>query len=299
MIKIKKQLVSEDKYYLKCPYEMVPKRIVVHNTANDASAINEISYMINNDKETSFHYAVDDKEIVQGIDENRNAWHAGDRNGIENREGIGIKICYSKSGGDRFVQAENNAVDLIVDILYRYNWDIDKVTKNEDYSGKYCPHRTLDLGWDRFINNIKDKLSQVRERPFVIGDIIYNTKELYLHETAGYGGKEKLLERNTKSVVKKYHYNNGLYMALGNENSYYDIAWTNDYSKFTKDIPVDYQIKDDDIEEDDTDIEKIIDKQSVNNIYKEDIQEQSKNNYLLLLIDKITKFIKKIFTRAK
>lgn len=157
-MEIIKKLVPESKWGIKCPYEMTPTRIVVHNTANDASARNEIAYMTNNDYEISFHYAVDDKEIVQGIEENRNSWNAGDGNGKGNREGIAIEICYSLSGGDRFIKAEKNAVDLIVDILKRYGWGIDRVTKHQDYTNKYCPHRTLDMGWDRFINMIKVKL---------------------------------------------------------------------------------------------------------------------------------------------
>lgn len=159
MVNIIKQIVPESKYGIKCPYKMTPTRIVVHNTANDATARNEIAYMTNNNNETSFHYAVDDKEIVQGIEENRNAWHASDGNGKGNREGIAIEICYSKSGGDRFIKAEQNAVDLIVYLLKKYNWGIDKVTKHQDYTNKYCPHRTLDLGWDRFIKMIEDKIN--------------------------------------------------------------------------------------------------------------------------------------------
>ena len=158
-MEIIKKLVPESKWGIKCPYEMTPTRIVVHNTANDATARNEIAYMTNNDYETSFHYAVDDKEIVQGIEENRNGWHASDGNGKGNREGIAIEICYSKSGGERFIKAEQNAVELIVDILKRYGWGIDRVTKHQDYGNhKYCPHRTLDMGWDRFLNMIKAKL---------------------------------------------------------------------------------------------------------------------------------------------
>ena len=163
MVPIVKMIVPSSRYYLKCPYEMTPTRIVVHNTANDASARNEITYMTNNDYETSFHYAVDDKEIVQGIEENRNGWHASDGNGKGNREGIAIEICYSLSGGERFIKAEKNAVDLIVDILNRYNWNIDKVTKHQDYTNKYCPHRTLDMGWNRFINMIKAKIEDKPE----------------------------------------------------------------------------------------------------------------------------------------
>ena len=73
MVNIVKQIVHENKFGIKCPYSMTPTRIVVHNTANDASARNEIAYMTSNNNEVSFHYAVDDKEIIQGIEENRNA----------------------------------------------------------------------------------------------------------------------------------------------------------------------------------------------------------------------------------
>lgn len=159
MVSIRQNLVDQSRYELKCPYSMSPTRIVVHNTANDASANNEILYMRTNDNETSFHYAVDDIEAVQGILENRNGWHAGDGgNGIGNRQGIAIEICYSKSGGDRFIKAEKNAVELIVDILKRYNWGVDKVTKHQDYSGKYCPARTLDMGWQRFLDMVSAAL---------------------------------------------------------------------------------------------------------------------------------------------
>lgn len=297
MVNIIKKIVPKEKYSLKCPYLMTPTRIVVHNTANDASAKNEISYMTRNEYEISFHYAVDDKEIVQGIEENRNAWHAGDGgSGTGNREGIAIEICYSKTGGDRFTKAEENAEDLIVDILNRYNWDIDKVTKHQDYSNKYCPHRTLDLGWDRFINNIKIKLDKTRERPFSLGDTIYNTEDIYLEETAGYGGSKILLEKYTKSVVKKYYYNNDLYIALGTENRYYDSAWTKELDKFTTKEPIIENIIIEEIKEnqntevkEDSEDEVIIDESSVEELFDK--------NPLLWLIKKITVFLAKLFKR--
>ena len=63
-MEVRQMLVDKSKYSIKCPYSMTPTRIVVHNTANDASANNEISYMRNNNTETSFHFAVHDKEEV-------------------------------------------------------------------------------------------------------------------------------------------------------------------------------------------------------------------------------------------
>ena len=91
---------------------MTPTYITIHNTANDASANNEVSYMRNNDQSTSFHFAVDDKEVVQGIPTNRNAWHCGDGSGNGNRKSIGIEICYSKSGGAKHTAGFNKAAEL-------------------------------------------------------------------------------------------------------------------------------------------------------------------------------------------
>ena len=159
MINIRKMLVSESKWDIKCPYQMVPKYIVVHNTANDASANNEINYMITNNAEVSFHFAVDDIEIVQGINEDRNSWHCGDgANGNGNRNGISIEICYSKTGGQRFDKAELNACELISMLMQKYDISLSNVKRHYDFAPdhKYCPHRTMDYGWDRFLNMISN-----------------------------------------------------------------------------------------------------------------------------------------------
>ena len=155
MVPIRENLVPKDKYAIKCPYTRTPTRVVIHNTANDAPAANEISYMRYNDLEISFHYAVDDVNIVQGIPENRNAWASGDGHRKGNMEGIHIEICYSKSGGEKFDKAEQNAAEFTASLLKKYGWGIDKMTKHRDYDGKYCPHRTLDRGWQRFLSMVK------------------------------------------------------------------------------------------------------------------------------------------------
>lgn len=151
--------MPSSKYSLKCPYLMEAEEIGVHNTANDASARNEASYMIGNNTSTSYHVAIDDIEVVKVIPFNRNAFHAGDgRSGRGNRKAIGIEICYSKSGGDRFLQAEENTASYIAMLLKERNWGIEKVKRHYDYSRKYCPHRTMDLGWERFLDKIKKHL---------------------------------------------------------------------------------------------------------------------------------------------
>ncbi len=156
----KQNLVSKDKYSIKCPNPMTAEFIVVHNTANDASAENEIKYMITNDNQVSYHYAVDDKEVIQGLPTDRNAWACGDGSkGQGNRKGIQVEICYSKSGGSRFENAEKNAAMFIAKLLKERGWGIDKVKKHQDFANKYCPHRTLDKGWASFINMVKDYLN--------------------------------------------------------------------------------------------------------------------------------------------
>lgn len=164
MVPIRENLVPKDKYAIKCPYTRTPTRVVIHNTANDAPAANEISYMRYNDLEISFHYAVDDVNIVQGIPENRNAWASGDGHGKGNMEGIHIEICYSKSGGKKFDKAEQNAAEFTASLLKKYGWGIDKVTKHRDYDGKYCPHRTLDRGWQRFLSMVKRYIIWSRQK---------------------------------------------------------------------------------------------------------------------------------------
>ncbi|MGF0002926.1 peptidoglycan recognition protein family protein [Bacillus altitudinis] len=150
-IKVRKMLVSSAKTSIKCPYSMNAKYITFHNTANDASAENEITYMRNNNATVSYHFAVDDKEVIQGIETNRNAWHCGDGAAVSsgNRTSIGVEVCYSKSGGERYKKAEALAIKFIAQLLKERGWGVDRVKKHEDWSGKKCPHRVLSEGrWD-------------------------------------------------------------------------------------------------------------------------------------------------------
>lgn len=235
-----------NKISIKCPYLMIPEFIVVHNTANDASAMSEVSYMLGNNKEVSFHYAVDDYRVVQGIETNRNTWHAGDGNGKGNRKGISIEICYSKSGGERFDKAEKNAAFFIAQLLKERGWGIDKVKKHQDFSQKYCPHRTLDRGWERFLNLIRAELGiasvnvpTITKKPNVngktncTGDITYqsydNIKKCWLPEVVNdkdYAGNLKNAIGGVRAKCKygkiyiQTHILNGKWLSTINSNTY-------------------------------------------------------------------------------
>ena len=162
--KLEAKLLSPVKYPLKSPYTMKPEYITVHNTANDATADNEVAYMQRNDSSTSYHVAVDDTKVIQAIPFHRNAWHCGDGNGNGNRKSIGVEICYSKSGGKRYVEAEENAVQYIAVLLKEYGWGIDRVKKHQDWNGKYCPHRILaEERWKSFLNRIQVALDKLNK----------------------------------------------------------------------------------------------------------------------------------------
>ena len=192
---IRQMLVSSSKYSIKCPYSMSPRYITIHNTANDASAKNEVSYMLSNPEKVSFHIAVDDVEVIQAIPVDRNAFHAGDGvNGEGNRKGIGIEICYSKTGGERFEKAKVNAIELITDILIERKWDITHVKKHQDFSGKYCPHRILDEGWDKFINQIQKRLEEK----------LMNESSVWAKEAWEWGVKNKICDgTNPKGTITR------------------------------------------------------------------------------------------------
>lgn len=151
----KQNLLPASKYPIKSPYSMTPQFITVHNTANDASAENEIKYMLMNSNQVSYHVAVDDINVIQAIPFNRNAWHCGDGQGNGNLKSIGVEICYSKSGGARYAVAEENAIQYIASLLKQYGWGVERVRKHQDWNGKYCPHRILDEGrWSSFLKRI-------------------------------------------------------------------------------------------------------------------------------------------------
>lgn len=158
---IKEMFLSQDKLNLKAPYSMVPKGICIHNTYNDAPAINErnnVNRPENMDK-TSFHIAVDDKEAIQLIPFNRNAFHAGDgANGNGNRNYIAVEICYSLSGGARFEAAEARAVDVVVDLCKQFGFTPENIKPHRYFSGKNCPHRT---NINSFIQRVGSKLISI------------------------------------------------------------------------------------------------------------------------------------------
>lgn len=159
-ITVKYNLVSKEAYKYKCPFVIDPKGTITHNsgTPNDPDATNLNQSMLNSTTlQKSWHLTVDEDTIVQGISLNRNCWAAGDYStGWNSKEFINIEICRDTldEDNDKFLLAERNAAIVIADLMVQYNWSDDTITKHQDYSGKDCPHKTMQLGWDRYVNMI-------------------------------------------------------------------------------------------------------------------------------------------------
>ncbi len=143
-------------YAPKLGTSMIPNKIVIHNTANTASAYNEIMYLNSSENKTatSYHYAVDDTGIYQGVATNIYAHHAGNIN--INKESIGIEIAKSLLDDNTVKdKAINNAQKLIRLLQMQYN--IDTLMTHKDVTGKHCPHDIYDrYTIDRFYSELFD-----------------------------------------------------------------------------------------------------------------------------------------------
>lgn len=154
--------MPSSKRNLKQPHSLIASYITIHNTNNSAPASNEVSYMQGNSLQTGFHVAIDEAYVIKCADFNRNAWHAGDgANGLGNRKSIGIEICRSTGDINLFKKAEQNCAEYVAKLLKEYGWGIDRVKRHKDWSGKYCPHKTMDLGWQRFLDMIQAELNKL------------------------------------------------------------------------------------------------------------------------------------------
>ncbi len=135
-----------------------PKWITIHDTGNSnqgANAENHAKYLRSGQASASWHFTVDDKQIIQHLPLDIIGWHAGDGgNGPGNRSSIGIEICENKDG-DR-VRAEANAAKLVAYLMKLFSLEIERVVQHNRWSGKNCPRviRARPGGWEGFLKEV-------------------------------------------------------------------------------------------------------------------------------------------------
>lgn len=149
---------------------MVPRWIVVHETDNTdkgADANAHARYLLNVSKAgtpyVSWHYTVDENQIIQHIPDNEIAWHAGDwgKDKVEggNARGIGIELCVN--AGSDFNKVFANAVWLVAFLCKKYNFTVDGVARQHfDFTGKNCPATIRATGrWTEFKSKVTLELN--------------------------------------------------------------------------------------------------------------------------------------------
>ena len=164
-------LIDKSLYPYKCPYLMnKPQAIIIHNAATPNGTAKALNNALHNSKEyKSWHFSVDDKDMIESLPLNRNAFATGDgAYGLGNRTGIHIEIAKDNDNDskDEWKKARDNGARLAAELLYKYGLSIDCLKKHQDYkmtSGnyKYCPHKILDEGWDDFKSLVSQYLDEL------------------------------------------------------------------------------------------------------------------------------------------
>lgn len=155
---IKKQLLKSD-HRLRPGGNYDKLSITIHSTGNtNSNAQNERNWLDNpiNERDASWHYVVDEKEVIQTIPDNEEAWHCG--NVIGNRFSIGIEICES---GER-EKTLRNAAEFVAQKMREYKFDISDIVRHYDWTGKNCPRILIDknfiksgMNWEWFLREIE------------------------------------------------------------------------------------------------------------------------------------------------
>lgn len=131
--------------------------ITVHETDNtnpkaDASAHARLQYN-GNPRKASWHYQVDDKEIVQSFPDDTKCWAGGDGTNGASQNSIHIEICVNPESD--FTKAKANTQKLIAHLMDKHNIPLSRVYQHNHWSGKNCPRTLRKSGWTEFINGIK------------------------------------------------------------------------------------------------------------------------------------------------
>lgn len=163
-------LIEKTLYPYKCPYLNKPQAIIIHNAATPNGTAKALNNALHNSKEyKSWHFSVDDKDVIESLPLNRNAFATGDgAYGLGNRTGIHIEIAKDNDNDSKeeWLKARDNGAKLAAELLHNYGWGIDNLKKHQDYkmtdgSYKYCPHKILDEGWDDFKFLVAQYLDQL------------------------------------------------------------------------------------------------------------------------------------------
>ncbi len=158
------------------------KYIVIHDTGNyknGAGAINHFKYFNGGNRGASAHYFVDDKTILQVVEDDDVSWHSGvkyskepPRKEVNNRNSIGIEMCVNYDSD--YNKAFENTVELTKYLMEKYNIKEEDVVRHYDATSKNCPMSMNENDWAKW-KEFKAKL--VEEKGKDIGLVTYTNFE--------------------------------------------------------------------------------------------------------------------------
>ena len=153
------------------------KYIVVHYTAgNGDTARDNGVYFQRNAVGASAHWFVDEKDALLSVPEEFVAWHCG--GGVyvhpkcRNANSIGVELCSRKDRDGVYYFAEDtveNAVELIRELMKKYEVPPENVIRHFDVTQKACPAPFVGAGhedWKEFKEMVSmKKYERVEEVP--------------------------------------------------------------------------------------------------------------------------------------
>ena len=215
-MKINKKLI---KYNYSSRKGVKIKSIVIHDTGNQsatADAENHYKYFSGGNRQASAHYFVDDKQILQIIEDSNAAWHAGDgkgKYGITNANTLGIEICVNK--GADYLKAVQSTIELTAYLMQLHDIPIEEVIRHYDASRKNCPASMSKNNWEawrafkvaleREVKKVPNGIKvNIKGKDHYMEGIFQNDKNYVgVRELAETLGHVVTWDQNTKTVIIK------------------------------------------------------------------------------------------------
>ena len=120
------------------------KYIVVHYVGAVSTAKNNADYFFSVNRQASANYFVDENEIYRVVTDSDSAWHVGANqyyNDARNTNSIGIEMCCYWNNGKLDVSEKviSNTIELVKDLMAKYNIPASNVVRHYDVTRKNCP----------------------------------------------------------------------------------------------------------------------------------------------------------------
>lgn len=161
--------------------------IVIHYVGAVSTAKNNALYFLNNNRQASANYFVDENEIWQVVEDTNGAWHIGGAykyfNSARNNNSIGIEMCCKKDQNGRwYIEPETiqNTIELTRYLMDKWNIPIERVTTHYLTTGKICPEpfvRNPEL-WQDFLRRVKEAKT-VEEKELTVQEKCEVIKQYY------------------------------------------------------------------------------------------------------------------------